>query len=113
MRSRNRSLAALGLSLCLAAALGLPSTAAADHRDGWRNERHDRDRDDRGRHGGWDRHDDRGHGHAYGWGRGGYGPRYGYVAHRHGPGCGHGGYAYAPRYGYRYSGWRPNWFWGR
>ena len=99
MRSRNRLLAALGLSLCLGAALGLPATASADHRDGrgWYGERQDRG-DHRGR-GDWNRYWNqgrRGHGPGYGYGYGwGHAPRpYRYAVHRHGPGCGHGDYGY-------------------
>ena len=121
---------ALGFSLCLAAALGLPSAAAAHDRDGRRHERH-ADRDDHRDRDGW-RHGDRdrqGHdrGRGYGWGNGGRGNAYRYAAHQHGPGCGHGDYAcrprggygygpaggYGPDYGYRYGGWQPFWFFGR
>jgi hypothetical protein len=119
-------LSALGLSLCLAAALGLPSLASADWRDGRgsRNERHgDRDgrgdrngHGDRGRHGdsrwnhgrGYD-HDGRGHGYAWGHDRRGHGYRY--AEHRHGRGCGHGGYGHGDRNGHRYgNGYRPAYY---
>jgi len=115
MRSRNRRFAALGLSLCLGAALGLPSAA-------WAKDHHRGDGCRSASYGACD-----GGRYAYGWVPAGRSPYpYGYVAprpygyaaprrvadcDRRAPAFGPGAYGYGR--GYREAGWRPFWFWGR